>query len=51
MLHEKKKKKIRMGKIKIKMFDTMGRTLGEVRHVPDVKKEINFIRSPRFKWL
>jgi hypothetical protein len=37
--------------IRIKMFDGVVRTLYDVRHVPEVKKEYDFIRHLRLKWL
>ena len=40
-------KVVGIGTIKIKMFDNVVRTLGEVRHVLKVKKKINFIGNPR----
>ena len=40
-------KVVGIGTIKIKMFDNVVRTLGEVRHVLEIKKEFDFIGNPR----
>lgn len=36
-------KVIRIGTVKIKMFDEVVRLLGKVRHVPDLRKNLIFL--------
>ena len=51
-------KTVGVGSVKIKMFDGVIRTLTDVRHVPELKKQNNFFGSVgllwtkvyRFKW-
>ena len=44
-------KVIGIGTIKIRMLDGVVRTLGDVRHVPELRKIFNFVGNFRLQWL